>query len=915
MKKKKKGFTLVELVIVIAVIAILAAVLIPTFSAVIKNANNSADLQLVNNLNIVASTHSVSGTGYEFETADNIHKMLAEEGINTLTTKNKDVVIVYNTETQKFERYTLGTNDGKTTLVAFAAESDEEDLETYVGYYLEELFVDKVEENFEYKRIVSTGGNDLVETLYALHNLEYNVTGSYIDDQFKKIKNNDLKEKTQYIMQDTVFITNKGSNGEDEKAVSISFDNSGKAIVSDNIVGKKRIIFHEHYQELNLDILGDAKDTLIAIIPNYITAVYGDAGNMYLSGNTNALSEQIKENYKDNIITVEWARYLVRTNDKENLTKQTMDNLSLTLGEFGGARVTWTDFQNKLVEEIAVAFEVETKSVDIISMDDGNYYYGSAVEGCISGGTYVNGGTYKLVATANDNDIYGSGKGNQPLIVKFQTVQIATGISYNENAIWFTIEEALALASTTKDGVTYGTTVVVAGSTTTGADSTAVVTAFTALSDSVTKYDEASRTIKSGVALLLPYDGVSGDYEAQSSIYVADMFDNGNGATNPNYRKAELIVPNSKIIINEGTITVGGVTYGGMAAYRGGGATSGRYAQITLGKNAKIESFGNINSYGFIIEEMQDNGSSVNMRRATLRMPLFINEHRGGTNMGLMKGTPKGSPFNRYYMQNVTPKLTVKYDSSVVGIADMYIGSAAVHVGSDVNFIGSSSNYFFQLVEESGYITWKYSINEAKVDGVDMGARTIKIDTYGNITINSLSLTISEVSISTSNAAMPLPWQYSLTFHPGENGEATVDSMKQDIKILPGAKVKVEKYVTLNIGQLIVYDSTFDDPALANASDGGTLKYPTDKGNGHLIINGILKATNLGGYVKSEVDGAKLSTTKNTATAYEPKSVTLKIILNWLEVKKTLTGDTANGNNQTLSAGSYMSQGGKWIKA
>ena len=40
--KNKKGFTIVELVIVIAVIAILAAVLIPTFSGVIDRANKSA---------------------------------------------------------------------------------------------------------------------------------------------------------------------------------------------------------------------------------------------------------------------------------------------------------------------------------------------------------------------------------------------------------------------------------------------------------------------------------------------------------------------------------------------------------------------------------------------------------------------------------------------------------------------------------------------------------------------------------------------------------------------------------------------------------------------------------------------------------------------------------------------------------
>lgn len=40
--KNKKGFTIVELVIVIAVIAILAAVLIPTFSNIVERANEAA---------------------------------------------------------------------------------------------------------------------------------------------------------------------------------------------------------------------------------------------------------------------------------------------------------------------------------------------------------------------------------------------------------------------------------------------------------------------------------------------------------------------------------------------------------------------------------------------------------------------------------------------------------------------------------------------------------------------------------------------------------------------------------------------------------------------------------------------------------------------------------------------------------
>lgn len=55
-KRLKRAFTITELVIVIAVVAILAAVLIPTFSNIINKANESADTQLVKNLNTILSS-------------------------------------------------------------------------------------------------------------------------------------------------------------------------------------------------------------------------------------------------------------------------------------------------------------------------------------------------------------------------------------------------------------------------------------------------------------------------------------------------------------------------------------------------------------------------------------------------------------------------------------------------------------------------------------------------------------------------------------------------------------------------------------------------------------------------------------------------------------------------------------------
>ena len=58
-KKKQNGFTIVELVIVIAVIGILAAVLIPTFSNLVKKAKESADQQLVYHINVAAAANEV----------------------------------------------------------------------------------------------------------------------------------------------------------------------------------------------------------------------------------------------------------------------------------------------------------------------------------------------------------------------------------------------------------------------------------------------------------------------------------------------------------------------------------------------------------------------------------------------------------------------------------------------------------------------------------------------------------------------------------------------------------------------------------------------------------------------------------------------------------------------------------------
>ncbi len=98
-RSTKKGFTIVELVIVIAIIAILAAVLIPTFASLIQKANESKDTQLVKNLNT-----ALAANGKEHKTMTEALAAAAEFGydvgkINASATGNE---ILWDSENDVF---------------------------------------------------------------------------------------------------------------------------------------------------------------------------------------------------------------------------------------------------------------------------------------------------------------------------------------------------------------------------------------------------------------------------------------------------------------------------------------------------------------------------------------------------------------------------------------------------------------------------------------------------------------------------------------------------------------------------------------------------------------------------------------------------------------------------------------------
>ena len=109
-RNNKKGFTIVELVIVIAVIAILAGVLIPTFAGIVDKANKSAAQQ---------EAAALYKEAYALDLADGVHD-------------GKEGTKVINEVEDKTVAYTV-TVSGSTTTISFSYTNADDYTATFNG--------------------------------------------------------------------------------------------------------------------------------------------------------------------------------------------------------------------------------------------------------------------------------------------------------------------------------------------------------------------------------------------------------------------------------------------------------------------------------------------------------------------------------------------------------------------------------------------------------------------------------------------------------------------------------------------------------------------------------------------------------------------------------------------------------------
>lgn len=201
---KKRGFTLVELLVVIAILAILATVSVVGYTSFIESANVAVDEDLVAQLNNFLAAYKVNNT--EDITADNAWEVTQEilelsglDKINGLVPKSKDNHFYFNVQEQEYQLVTdtLVTGNGSHffNIFGFAASNLKPGVFTN----------DKNQTLF----LVDTAGWDVADVVRGFYTLDnYESINAFLDEaRAMEGKYSNLA----YWAENTVFVTKDGN--------------------------------------------------------------------------------------------------------------------------------------------------------------------------------------------------------------------------------------------------------------------------------------------------------------------------------------------------------------------------------------------------------------------------------------------------------------------------------------------------------------------------------------------------------------------------------------------------------------------------------------------------------------------------------------------------------------------------------
>lgn len=372
-----------------------------------------------------------------------------------------------------------------------------------------------------------------------------------------------------------------------------------------------------------------------------------------------------------------------------------------------------------------------------------------------------------------------------------------------------------------------------------------------------TNTEKGTLTIKNGVTLKLPYG------EKTSKDTLNALENTLSTGTFSDESNENLLSSNIKIngtLINKGTLEIGAELGGANGGTQLGLAVEGKYSQITLLGNSKIDNYGTINCYGYI-KETEVNGirpTIVNYSGSTAYMPMCVYDWNGGA-YAFACNQAKVLPINMFDFPNVRPSIKYNYGSKLQVLFRVNISNPFGGDGDQpwrnvdrTNIIGKieDNNAFFML-SSGASLTLDYqgksdiyTTNDAKINSSLDALNITNVKIAGGITLGNLTMSLQigtiNASIETSKVLCPISYKFDIEVLSGAKL-----TFSQQTKFLAGSKMVIDKGATV----------IFNEPCVFYQENQSLQKkeynqYPNKLSKATLINNGTLELnSSFGGFI------------------------------------------------------------------
>nr|MBE6545072.1 type II secretion system protein [Oscillospiraceae bacterium] len=795
-KQNRKGFTIVELVIVIAVIGILAAVLIPTFSGIIESANRTVDTQLVAQINTVLAVEDVLSGGVN-EVVD-IQNAIKKHGLK-LETKSKGAYLWYDRDSGKV---VLGSLDDNNNLeIIFGDDSQQSNslkgkfdinmiaLEGFIhGYYF----------------ISEESSDKFAEKICAVRNSD---SETELRDALTEVTdvNASVGQQFRVFMSTHPLITNSGVIflGDNPANASTAIVGGNVTEITADVIADLKndgytnidhIDLHpgvtkvdESIKDLDIDFFHSSSEVDAFCKENNIT-------NVHLKGERDKYIQSMNLVYRDT------AGNLLKKTVNETSVDWSGNNPELNKIKWKVSLTPWLDSQVNGTANAAYDFagySFDSTGSASISLGTSNYFLTEADK------TKVNENTGAITIYAvYDVDTTPDFKIGD----KFYGSRAVTYMLYTE---------------------------VVPGNNITVCSTDAVLDA------SLIGLAKAELTIPSGVALWVPCTTTT--VSNRSGGVYHPYYNDSARATYGDFDKDDdtgvyqLEIAENVTIINNGYITVDAQLY-----QQGDSAHFGFISKNTgvLVVNGKITNNSRMEAYGVI--RTSASGEVITKSGSTMVETMSILDLHGGQNtLASISAKNKISPFNSFSLDSIRLPLTIEHGA----IYTTYGLITAASQTKDMEFKvagmtntpdkAKEDNPLFNMLEDSSIVKSYKTGEGVKItihgDVEDCKKKVpVELTGLGSI-VDTIIKWVGQIDFSFENIPMPLP-DFDVTI--ASDGNLTL-SKATAYKVLPGSDIVVEEGGVLNLGcRVIVYD-WFE---LANvSSDVSARKYVTRNEAGEVV--------------------------------------------------------------------------------